>query len=164
MKGSSRTAKPTYLCQTCGHHAAKWMGFCPQCRASEPLVETVPAARAAGRSVDVVQAVASSTSVRDREPTGIAEFDRVLGGGIVPGAALLLGGWGVRGGPWPDGAVGDFVSLACFLCTLLALPLCFIALVFVSSHHGRLRIGVWALAVVVAGAYAVQTLEEIRSI
>ena len=92
MKGSSRTAKPTYLCQTCGHHAAKWMGFCPQCRASEPLVETVPAARAAGRSVDVVQAVASSTSVRDREPTGIAEFDRVLGGGIVPGAALLLGG------------------------------------------------------------------------
>lgn len=82
----------------------------------------------------------------------------------LAGAALLLGAWGVRGGPWPAGAVGSALELACIVCTLVALPLCFIALALSCSHHGRPRIGAWALAVVVAGAYAVYMTEWIRSI
>lgn len=65
------------------------MGFCPQCRAQEALVETSDGPRS---SVEVVSATGTSTTIRDRERIGIEEFDRVLGGGIVPGAAILLGG------------------------------------------------------------------------
>lgn len=93
MNGSRRSEKPTYVCTTCGHHAAKWMGFCPQCRSQEPLVETVLAgARHPDGRVDVVAAIGRGAPIEDRRATGVAEFDRVLGGGIVPGAALLLGG------------------------------------------------------------------------
>ena len=91
MNGNSRVRKPTYLCQTCGHRASKWMGFCPQCRTQEALVEAVTPTSSA-RDVEVVSATAPNTTVRDRVPVGIGEFDRVLGGGIVPGAGILLGG------------------------------------------------------------------------
>lgn len=67
------------------------MGFCPQCRTQEALVETVAAAPSS-KDVEVVSATSKSTTVRDRMPVGIGEFDRVLGGGVVPGAAILLGG------------------------------------------------------------------------
>lgn len=67
------------------------MGFCPQCRTQEPLVEAVAPKRSAG-VVDVVAATGSDASVVDRRPVGMGEFDRVLGGGVVPGAALLVGG------------------------------------------------------------------------
>ena len=93
MNGSQRSGKSTYVCTTCGHHAAKWMGFCPQCRTQEPLVETLPTSGSrSGAQVDVVAAVGREAAIVDRHATGVAEFDRVLGGGIVPGAALLLGG------------------------------------------------------------------------
>jgi DNA repair protein RadA/Sms len=91
MKGSSRSEKPTYLCQTCGHRAAKWMGFCPQCRTQEPLVETIDA-RTRSDAVAVVEATAEAVPVRDRDAVGIVEIDRVLGGGVVPGSVLLVGG------------------------------------------------------------------------
>lgn len=91
MNANSRSKKPTYLCQTCGHRASKWMGFCPQCRAQEALVEAV-APPPSSKDVEVVSATATNTTVRDRVPVGIEEFDRVLGGGVVPGAAILLGG------------------------------------------------------------------------
>lgn len=54
-------------------------------------METAPA-RASSEPVDVVSVVGASSHVVDRHPSGIAELDRVLGGGIVPGAALLVGG------------------------------------------------------------------------
>lgn len=94
MKGSARTAKPTYLCQQCGHKSSKWMGFCPQCRSAEALAETAPVRSGATPpgEVDVVAANAPRTIVKDRHATGIGELDRVLGGGIVPGAAILVGG------------------------------------------------------------------------
>ncbi len=93
MKGTSRSGKPTYLCITCGHHSGKWSGFCPQCRTQEPLVETVAASgTSVGGSTELVRAIGRDSGVADREATGIGEFDRVLGGGIVPGAALLVGG------------------------------------------------------------------------
>ncbi len=91
MNGTPRSDKPTYLCQTCGHRSAKWMGFCPQCRAPEALVETVSAPPRRG-AVDVVSAVAGDAPVRDRDAVGMGEIDRVLGGGIVPGAVMLVGG------------------------------------------------------------------------
>lgn len=62
------------------------MGFCPQCRISEPLAETV---KGAGRVEPV--GVLSGT-IADHRPTGIAEVDRVLGGGVVEAATVLLGG------------------------------------------------------------------------
>jgi DNA repair protein RadA/Sms len=69
------------------------MGFCPQCRVAEALTESVqgPTTRARG-SVAVVGATDVRSTVRDRTPVGLTEFDRVLGGGVVPGAVILVGG------------------------------------------------------------------------
>jgi len=77
------------------------MGFCPQCQVSEPLVEVAPLHRSAGTkskraSRGVVPTAISLSKVGEstiaRVPIGISEFDRVLGGGLVSGAAILLGG------------------------------------------------------------------------
>lgn len=68
------------------------MGFCPQCRTDGALLQEVTASKQAGRRAEVV----SITKVRgdqvSRLPTGIGEVDRVLGGGLVPGATILVGG------------------------------------------------------------------------
>lgn len=69
------------------------MGFCPQCRTNGPLVESADRAhdlRAAPAPVITLDAVVAEPV--QRRPVGIAEIDRVLGGGIVPGATMLLGG------------------------------------------------------------------------
>lgn len=68
------------------------MGFCPQCRNQEALVETVAPLRHANIAVEVESATAVRSTVRDRNPIGMAELDRVLGGGLVPGTAVLVGG------------------------------------------------------------------------
>lgn len=81
-----------YRCDTCGHDSPKWMGFCPRCGGGA-LSETDAGGRTApvpGAAV-VSLSEAAAAPVR-RRPTGIGEFDRVLGGGLVPGATLLLGG------------------------------------------------------------------------
>jgi DNA repair protein RadA/Sms len=70
------------------------MGFCPQCRNDGALVEVAPApgkARGERRAGAVSLAKVGSDDL-DRRPTGIGEFDRVLGGGLVTGAAILVGG------------------------------------------------------------------------
>lgn len=84
----------SYRCDVCGHRSAKWMGFCPQCRSDGALVEEVaprrgPRRGAAATPVALVKADRTGASHR---PTGIGEVDRVLGGGLVPGSAVLLGG------------------------------------------------------------------------
>lgn len=77
--------------------------------------------------------------------------------------ALFLGALGFLPGPWPTWT-GE-LHAACFLCRLAALPLTFVALLLsLHRRRGPLRIGAWALTVVVAGAYAALTLEEIRGI
>ena len=85
-----------YRCDSCGYESPKWMGFCPQCRADGALVETSPPERrratpppGATRVVTVGEAGMAPVA---RRPTGIGAVDRVLGGGLVPGAAILLGG------------------------------------------------------------------------
>lgn len=69
------------------------MGFCPQCRAQEALAEeAVPRRSGDMARVDVASATADRVYESDRSAVGIAELDRVLGGGIVPGATILVGG------------------------------------------------------------------------
>lgn len=90
-------SRTRYVCQSCGHESARWVGRCPGCEAWNTLVEEIvatgPGARAAqgrpGRSVRLADVESGS---EPRFPTGIEEFDRVLGGGIVPGSVVLVAG------------------------------------------------------------------------
>ena len=92
-------AKSIYSCTECGGQALKWQGQCPHCQGWNTLVETVAeAAPAANRFGQIAEAgrLQRLSEVEAREehriPTGIEEFDRVLGGGLVPGGVVLLGG------------------------------------------------------------------------
>jgi DNA repair protein RadA/Sms len=95
-------AKTSFVCNACGHSSPKWAGKCPGCSAWNSLQETAatpePAggpnryaawAGAAGTRVHLKDAKAGEF---EREPTGMGEFDRVLGGGLVPGSVTLIGG------------------------------------------------------------------------
>ncbi|MEN8239386.1 MAG: DNA repair protein RadA [Actinomycetota bacterium] len=93
MKGNSRSETSSYICEHCGYRSGKWMGFCPQCRTAEALTEAVQAPTNRTRvAAAVFGATDARSTVRDRTPVGLAEFDRVLGGGVVPGAVILVGG------------------------------------------------------------------------
>jgi DNA repair protein RadA/Sms len=89
-----------YVCQSCGAAHPKWAGQCAACNAWNSLVEEVagrpPGALAPGRSGRArglaFETLESQGSAPPRIATGIAEFDRVCGGGVVPGSALLLAG------------------------------------------------------------------------
>ncbi|HVO90166.1 MAG TPA: DNA repair protein RadA [Casimicrobiaceae bacterium] len=90
--------KTQYTCTECGGQSPKWQGQCPHCSAWNTLVETVAEPVSArfksvsgGRSVvmPLSKVEAAETS---RIATGFDEFDRVLGGGLVPGGVILLGG------------------------------------------------------------------------
>jgi DNA repair protein RadA/Sms len=98
-------AKPprtVFVCQECGSQAAKWLGRCPDCGAWNSLVEERPQEHpgaAAAHRYSLAGTAASARLYSDIEiahharlSTGIDEFDRVLGGGIVPGSLVLLGG------------------------------------------------------------------------
>lgn len=89
-----------YVCQTCGHRVGKWLGKCPECGEWNSLLEekTQPTRKGASRTgfqLREVTAVAfTDIEPQDdrRLPSGVTEFDRVLGGGIVPGTLVLIGG------------------------------------------------------------------------
>jgi DNA repair protein RadA/Sms len=91
-------ARTVFTCTECGGQTPKWQGQCPGCGVWNTLVETIatpPPTRFQGVSgnaavVRVLGAVDAKNS--PRFATGIEEFDRVLGGGLVPGAVILLGG------------------------------------------------------------------------
>jgi DNA repair protein RadA/Sms len=97
-----KAPKVVFVCQECGAQSPKWLGRCADCGAWNSLVEeraaTEPAAPAANRYARLGAAGAArlyteiEASRAVRMPTGIDEFDRVLGGGIVPGSLVLLGG------------------------------------------------------------------------
>ena len=90
-------AKTLYTCTECGGIAPKWQGQCPHCNAWNTLVETVQEA-----APSRFAAISKTSSIRKlgdveaadfpRYPTGIAEFDRALGGGLVEGGVVLIGG------------------------------------------------------------------------
>jgi len=89
-----------YVCQSCGAVHAKWAGQCGACGAWNTLVEEVvsapPGALGRGRGARggglTFEALASSAPAPARISTGVGEFDRVLGGGLVRGSAVLLAG------------------------------------------------------------------------
>lgn len=94
--------RSVYACTECGAQSPRWLGRCPQCGAWSTLIEEVESApsRAAEFVTPAPGARAGkAVALRDvagggapRIPTGISELDRVLGGGLVPGAVVLLGG------------------------------------------------------------------------
>ena len=87
-------AKKAYVCSACGAHAVKWQGQCPDCDAWNTLAPT--ALGGAGRERSAASEPARlqdlGAAAEERYPTGFGEFDRVLGGGLVPGSVVLLGG------------------------------------------------------------------------
>jgi len=91
-------AKTLYSCTECGGTAPKWQGQCPSCGAWNTLVETVatPASArfesVAGRKSAVTSLSTVKAQQNERIATGVPEFDRVLGGGLVAGGVALLGG------------------------------------------------------------------------
>ncbi|HEV2746248.1 MAG TPA: DNA repair protein RadA [Allosphingosinicella sp.] len=90
-----------YVCQACGSVAGRWQGQCPDCAEWNSLVEDAGAVvtpfaarhdlRSGGRAVDLV-GLDAEVELPDRMGTGIAEFDRAVGGGMVAGSATLIGG------------------------------------------------------------------------
>ncbi len=94
-------AKSYYFCQECGYQSSSWLGRCPECGKFGTFVEEVVKATQTTKHSATQPLGHSSTPQRIQEvkysetkrlPTHCAEFDRVLGGGIVPGSLLLLGG------------------------------------------------------------------------
>jgi DNA repair protein RadA/Sms len=94
----AKAAKSVYACTECGGQTPKWQGQCPHCGAWNTLVESVatPVAKRFESVAGARSAVRTLSSVETREnariATGQAEFDRVLGGGLVAGGVVLLGG------------------------------------------------------------------------
>src|ERR687894_996353 len=97
--------KTLFACQECGSQSQKWLGRCPECGAWNSLVEERSAPEpAATAATDISKRYSLAvnagpqlyadidTMVAERLSTGINEFDRVLGGGVVPGSLVLIGG------------------------------------------------------------------------
>ncbi len=91
--------QPRYVCQACGASHPKWSGRCDACNAWNTITEEAPRETAPkglgggrrGHKLDFV-GLAGAEAEAPRRATGIAEFDRVTGGGLVRGSALLIGG------------------------------------------------------------------------
>lgn len=97
---SKKPVALAYACVECGWQTAKWVGRCGECQqwgtvveqgtkqgVVTPMVAVAPAAARAARPITAI-----STADAPRRTSGVGEFDRVLGGGVVPGAAILLSG------------------------------------------------------------------------
>ncbi|MCD6364197.1 MAG: DNA repair protein RadA [Synergistetes bacterium] len=85
-------AKVRYVCQNCGYESIKWLGNCPECGAWGSFVEKTPPLTLSSSSSAVASLGEVLAKEEERLCTGIEEFDRVLGGGIVKGSVSLLGG------------------------------------------------------------------------
>jgi len=90
---------PKFVCQSCGASYPKWGGRCEGCGSWNSLSEeqdaaAIPGSKVSGRGGRIIElvSVAGSSEPPPRLLTGLAEFDRVCGGGLVPGSALLIGG------------------------------------------------------------------------
>lgn len=110
-------SKKNYICQSCGAVASKWAGKCEACGEWNAMTEEVVEAAVPkgmsggkkGRALDLVDLGGQSADKMPRKVTGIAEFDRVTGGGLVPGSALLIGG---------DPGIGKSTLLLQVVCAL----------------------------------------------
>ncbi len=89
------TREPGFSCSECGASSAKWIGRCPECGAWNSYVAAAPAPRKSRRPASPARSlsiVAVDEAPAPRLATGLADFDRVLGGGLVPGSVVLIGG------------------------------------------------------------------------
>ena len=112
-------AKTVYTCTECGASEPKWQGQCPSCMAWNTLVESIEEAATTNRYANKFQSLAATGQLQKlstikaadiaRQPTGISEFDRVLGGGLVEGGVVLIGG---------DPGIGKSTLLLQVLCHL----------------------------------------------
>jgi len=116
--------KTIYSCTECGGQSPKWQGQCPHCNAWNTLVESVAETASVNRFSNhptlagvnaergqVLQLSKVKTQDIPRQPTGIGEFDRVLGGGLVSGGVVLIGG---------DPGIGKSTMLLQALCAISA--------------------------------------------
>ena len=94
----AKASKNQYVCSECGGVSAKWSGQCPSCQAWNTLIETAAEKPSQNRfsalaPASPVQAL-KQIQAQDvpRFSSGVSEFDRVLGGGLVPGGVILIGG------------------------------------------------------------------------
>lgn len=93
-----KKVRSSFFCQNCGHQSPKWLGKCPSCNQWNPFVEEE--LRADDRADRFEQGLSEAplpidaivSDEKERISTGMAEMDRVLGGGIVGGSAILVGG------------------------------------------------------------------------
>ncbi len=86
-----------YICSNCGYESLRWLGKCPECESwnsfIEEIIETSKRKPVISKSKYEINTIDSiSANEEDRIKTGITEFDRVLGGGLMPGSVILLGG------------------------------------------------------------------------
>src|SRR5690242_17414061 len=93
-------SQPSFACQSCGAAYSKWSGKCDACGGWNTIVEeaavvpiggSVGARRPKGRPF-ALEDLKTTDELPPRRTTGVTEFDRVCGGGLVPGSALLIGG------------------------------------------------------------------------
>ncbi len=109
-------AKRIYTCGQCGAEFPKWQGQCADCGSWNSLVESLGTGERARRSqlagqIELSRLDAISVDAVGRISTGLAEFDRVLGGGLVPGSVVLIGG---------DPGIGKSTLLLRVLATMAA--------------------------------------------
>jgi DNA repair protein RadA/Sms len=81
-----------HACTECGYSAGRWFGKCPGCGAFGTLVEERTGGRADAAAKPLLRLVDVEADEAERIPTGVAELDRVLGGGLVPASLVLVGG------------------------------------------------------------------------
>jgi len=100
MKSKAKGPRTIYRCGGCGHVESRWLGRCPACQEFGSLVEEIAggepprpgSALVADGAAPVAVTEVAELDARHRVATGLGELDRVLGGGLVPGAVVLFGG------------------------------------------------------------------------
>ncbi|GMR04267.1 MAG: DNA repair protein RadA [Thermodesulfobacteriota bacterium] len=92
----AKRGKIVFTCQSCGHVSYKWLGRCPECDSWNSFLEEMAAENKGLKVLDPGEPALPITAIEAADDkslkTGIGEFDRVLGGGMVPGSAVLIGG------------------------------------------------------------------------
>jgi DNA repair protein RadA/Sms len=81
-----------FVCENCGHETSKWMGRCPRCMNWDTMREFTPAAATSSHEKQKPVLISDDDITEERVTLGIGEMDRVLGGGLTIGSAILLGG------------------------------------------------------------------------
>jgi len=95
---SKKEGKVIFRCQQCGYESSRWLGRCPDCDGWNTLIEEVfreekkYSLHPEGHSTPIPIGKIEIEESKSRYKAGISEFDRVLGGGIVPGSLILVGG------------------------------------------------------------------------